>query len=196
VTGTAADPLGLLLRDRQTAREREDPCANLCTLANVDGDGLPQARTLVLREIERRLAVFVNATSPKFPFLDDATVSVVVWLPSISIQYRLACATTLVEPAVVAQSWQLRPDPPKHMDWFYTQQQSQSSPIESREALLERLAGQALPEPLVAPDTARGFYLEPRLIERLDLAQDNGIHDRRRYLPGNPGGWRETVLVP
>jgi pyridoxine/pyridoxamine 5'-phosphate oxidase len=112
VTGTAADPLGLLLRDRQTAREREDPCANLCTLANVDGDGLPQARTLVLREIERRLAVFVNATSPKFPFLDDATVSVVVWLPSISIQYRLACATTLVEPAVVAQSWQLRPDPP------------------------------------------------------------------------------------
>jgi hypothetical protein len=82
------------------------------------------------------------------------------------------------------------------MDWLYTLEQAQSSAVESREALLEILGGLDLPDPLIAPDTARGFFLEPELIERLDLGMDNGVHDRRRYLPGNPGGWLEQVLVP
>ena len=35
----------------------------------------------------------------------------------------------------------------------------------------------------------------PQLVERLELGMDNGIHDRRRYVPGNPA-WTETVLTP
>jgi len=182
-----------LAADRAQARERGDPCASLCTLANVDADGMPQARTVVLRDVEDRLAVFVNATSPKFEHL--AHVSVVVWLPSLNLQYRLTCATEPVEQALVAESWQLRPEPPKRMDWLYTRMQAQGSAVPSREALLDMLAACPLPEPLVAPDTARGFYLAPTRIDRLDLAQTNGVHDRRRYTLGNPT-WREEVLVP
>jgi hypothetical protein len=40
-----------------------------------------------------------------------------------------------------------------------------------------------------------GFFLLPSRIERLDLGQADGIHDRRRYTLGNPG-WYEAVLVP
>lgn len=187
------DPLIRLAADRALARERRDPCAALCTLANVDGDGRPQARTLVLRDVADRLAVFVNASSPKFPFLGD--VSVVVWLPSLNVQYRLSCTTEPIPGAVIAESWQLRPDPPKRMDWLYVHVQPQGSPIESRELLLQKLAAMALPEPLTAPDSARGFFLCPDRIERLDLNQDNGVHDRRRYTRGNPS-WREEILVP
>ncbi len=183
-----------MAEDRRRAFEQDDPCAGLCTLASLDADGWPDARTLVLRDLEGRLAVFVNATSPKFAFLNR--VSVVVWLPTGNVQYRLRCLTAPVPQDLVAQSWQLRPDPPKRMDWLYTLKQGQSTAIDSRERLLETLAGLDLPDPLTAPETARGFYLMPEQIDRLDLGMDNGVHDRRRYLPGNPGGWIEQVLVP
>jgi len=188
-----SDPLRRLADDRQMARERNDPCAGLCTLANLDGSGWPESRTLVLRDLEDRLAVFVNATSPKFQHLDR--VAVVVWLPSLNVQYRLRCLTEPVPQGLVAHSWQLRPDPPKHMDWLYTLRRAQSSPIDSREDLLEELAGLDLTEPLTAPETARGFFLLPQLIERLNLGMENGVHDRRRYRLGNPT-WTEEVLVP
>ena len=188
------DPLEKLAEDRRVAFERDDPCAGLCTLANLDPSGWPEARTLVLRDLDGDLAVFVNATSPKFEHL--ARVSVVVWLPTVNVQYRLRCATSAVPRDLVAQSWQLRPDPPKRMDWLYTLKQGQSSAVEHREALLVALADLQLPEPLAAPDTARGLYLEPEQIDRLDLKMENGVHDRRRYRRGNPGGWFEDVLVP
>ena len=188
------DPIKQLSEDLRLAFERKDPCAGLCTVANVDPSGWPEARTLVLRDVADRLAVFVNATSPKYAHLDR--VSVVVWLPTVNVQYRMRCSTTPVPQATVAESWQLRPDPPKRMDWLYTLKQQQSSEVASRAALLEILGGLDLPEPLIAPDTARGLYLDPEQIDRLDLGMENGVHDRRRYRKGNPGGWLEQVLVP
>lgn len=189
------DPMAWLAEDRQRARELGDPCANLCTLANVDAEGAPQARTLVLRALDDRLAVFINATSPKFEPVAGGPVSIVVWLPSLNVQYRLSCATEPVAAEIVASSWLLRPEPPKRMDWLYTKHLPQSTVVPSRAALLDALDALDLPEPLEAPATARGLYLQPEMIERLDLSQENGIHDRRRYLPGNPS-WHETVLVP
>ena len=187
------DPLHRLAADRALARERRDPCAGLCTLSNLGEDGWPEARTVVLRDLDDRLAVFVNATSPKFAHLEQ--VSLVVWLPTLNVQYRLRCRTEPVPGALVAESWQLRPEPPKHMDWLYTLRHLQSSPIESRAMLLETIDSLDLPEPLTAPETARGLYLLPELVDRLDLGMENGIHDRRRYRLGNPT-WSEEVLVP
>lgn len=181
--------------DRDCARERRDPCANLCTLANVDDDGLPQVRTLVLRDLDEGLAVFVNATSPKFRALEEGPVGVVIWLPTLNLQYRLAAETEQVPTELVADSWGLRPEPPKRMDWLYTRIQAQSTPVASREVLLEMLERLNLVEPLTAPETACGLYLKPTLVDRLDLGQENGVHDRRRYTLGNPG-WYEEVLIP
>ena len=181
-----SNPLEQLAADRSSAFENKDPCAGLCTLASLDDSGWPDARTLVLRNLDGELAVFVNATSPKFTHLDR--VSVVIWLPTVNVQYRLRCDTTPVPAAIVADSWQLRPDPPKRMDWLYTTRQAQSTPISSREMLLEMLSSLDLPEPLVAPDTARGLYLHPEQIDRLDLGMENGVHDRRR-LPAGQSRW-------
>ena len=86
------DPLAQLINDRAAARERNDPCAELCTAASVDHLGSPQARTLVLREIETRLALFGNETSPKWAEMSNASpIAIVVWLPSMNLQYRLNC---------------------------------------------------------------------------------------------------------
>jgi pyridoxamine 5'-phosphate oxidase len=196
VTAAGINPLDLLIEDRSRARERQDPCANLCTLATVDEAGHPQARTVVLRELEGRLAVFGNDTSPKWQQIErSGSLAAVVWLPSLDVQYRLQCTTRPVAKALLQQSWQLRPEAPKRMDWFYTRVQPQSSAIDSRVSLLDALNELRLREPLVAPRTAAGVYLEPTLIERLDLGMADGIHDRRAFRH-HPGGWHEITLVP
>ena len=190
-----ADPLARFAEDRALARDREDPCANLCTVATVTASGEPAARVLVLREVEDRLAIFVNATSPKVAeFSASSTVAVLAYLPSVTVQYRLRCALQQIPPETVRAAWQMRPDIPKRMDWLY-ETHAQSSPIDGRPTLIEALAAVRLPEPLAAPETAVGYVLEAVEVERLDLAGAGGVHDRRRYTRAS-GAWLETVLVP
>lgn len=180
--------------DRDSARSAQDPMANVCTLANIDEHGSVQLRTLVLRDVEDQLAIFINATSPKWPHLQSA-ISLLCYWPSISIQYRIVAAVSTVPKAIVQDSWQLRPPVPKQMDWLYETWLSQSSEITDREALLEKLTAQVLPEPLTAPDNARGLLLSPQTIERLDLGQQNGVHDRS-LATLTAAGWTSTNLIP
>ena len=93
------------------------------------------------------------------------------------------------------ESWHLRDDPPKRMDWYYTTVQAQSSPVADRDYLLASLAALKLPEPLVAPATAQGLFLRASFIDRLDLGQANGVHDRRCF-EWAQDAWQESVLVP
>ncbi len=190
------DPLTRLADDRARARERDDPCANLCTLASVDAAGHPQARTLVLREVDDRLAVFGNETSPKWQQMaGSASLAVVVWLPTLQVQYRLQCDTRPVPKPRVHESWLLRPEAPKRLDWFYTRELGQSTAVTSRDELLARLEGLTLRDPLLAPRTAAGVFLEPATVERLDLATGDGIHDRILYRR-QADGWHAVTLVP
>ena len=189
------DPLGCLATDRARARAANDPMAALCTLATVDALGQPHARTLVLRELGSRLALFMNSTSPKFAQLSAGRASICIYMPSIQVQYRAVVSLVPVESELIAESWHLRPRMPKVLDWFYTGVQPQSTAVDSREYLKSVLSSLVLPDPLVAPETACGFYLEPREIERLDLAQPDGLHDRTCWtLSGK--SWSMEIRVP
>lgn len=161
------DPLELFHEDRARAREAEDPMAHLCTLANVDEHGIPQMRTLVLREVGQALAVFINATSPKWNHLLHTTVIHTYW-PSVQVQFRMQVTTETVPDSVVHESWNFRPQIPKSMDWFYQQHSAQSSAIASREALIDQIHNVTLPSPLHAPENAKGLLLHPTEVERLD----------------------------
>jgi pyridoxine/pyridoxamine 5'-phosphate oxidase len=172
------DPLRRLAADRANARAANDPMAALCILATVDALGQPSARTLVLRELGSRLALFMNSTSPKFNQLSTGKTSICIYMPSIQVQYRAVVTLLPVERALIAESWQLRPHMPKVLDWFYSDVQPQSTAVDSRAELKTVLGSLLLPDPLVAPETACGFYLEPREIERLDLSHPDGLHDR------------------
>ena len=189
------DPIRLLQADRAEARERKDPNANLCLLATVR-DGQPQARMLVLRDVEDRLALFFNANSPKAAQIRmSETVAVVVYLPSMDVQYRLECRLDTVPAPIVRASWQLRPPIPKRLDWLY-QRHPQGTAVASRERLVSLLglADETAP-PSTAPESAVGYFLDVVEVERLHLAQPDGIHDRRRY-QRQGDSWREELLIP
>ena len=192
----SATPIARFHEDRARARAKRDPCAELCALATVNDEGAPDVRTLVLRDIEDseapRLAVFINDSSPKWAAM--GRVSALAYFPTLKVQYRLSCATAPVSETLVHSRWQDRPEAPKKMDWYYAQR-PQSSTIASRAQIIKELGSLSLPEPLVAPPSARGLYLLPFEVERLDLNQPDGIHDRRRW--HRPvTDWEETVLVP
>ena len=187
------DPIEQFKADRDRARAASDPMANLCTVGH-NGDVSAELRTLVLRDVGRELAIFINATSPKWDLL-SGTASILTFWPSVQIQYRLLANTAPIDADVVEESWLLRPDPPKRMDWFYTKHSAQSSPIADRATLLDELQNLRLSEPLVSPETARGLILNLKRVERLDLSMDNGVHDRRLFVRNNVG-WNEQTLVP
>ena len=65
-TDRSVDPPQRFTHDRQAARDAKDPMAAVCVLATVDQRGMPQARTLVLRDIPEGLAIYINASSPKW----------------------------------------------------------------------------------------------------------------------------------
>ena len=186
------EPLGWLSKDRARARELRDPHADLCALATVDSRHRPQLRTLVLRNLDDRLAVFVNATSPKWSSMGH--VAVMVYLASLGVQYRLECDTEPVPAETVKRHWRLRPDIPKRMDWLY-ERHPQSSALNSRDELLEGLEAAPPHSPLNAPDSARGLYLIPHQVERLNVKHASGVHDRRRWQAVD-GTWHPSVLVP
>ena len=189
--------LDLFNYDRRSARGKKDPNAALCTLATVDADGEPQARTLVLRDVEdansMRLGVFVNETSPKIDeFSQSHLVTVVTYFESISLQYRIRCSLEIINPEIVHASWLLRPDAPKRMDWVY-EDVPQSTSIRTRETLIT-IFNKTKDEP-IAPPSARGYFVNPEYIERLDLNQSNGIHKRQLFEKVGTD-WKLTTLVP
>ena len=162
----------------------------------MDEAGQPQVRTLVLRELDERLALFINATSPKQRQLNTGLAAICAYYASIQIQYRLICRLEAIPAQRVAESWQLRPDMPKRLDWYYMTGRKQSTEVSDRETLSREIASVELPDPLVAPTSAVGYWLIPQEAERLDLGQPDGLHARQRYLRDDQGGWRTVTLVP
>ena len=188
----STDPIAALGRDRASAREQGDGNANLCVVSSVDATGEPQARVLVLRDVDSRLAIFFNGSSPKASeFSLGNRISVLAWLPSLGVQYRISCRLEAMDPRIVRESWQLRPLAAKRLDWLY-QRSPQGSVVDDRETLLARLAQM---QSDTAPANALGFFLNPERVDRLVLDNDTGIHDRRLF-ERQDGAWRCQTLIP
>ena len=194
------DPLRRLHEDRVQARGRRDPWAELCVVSTVTAAGEPSARVLVVRELDTGTAdpsigIFVNASSPKVEeFSNASTVAVLIYLPSVMVQYRLRCTLDPIDPSLVHQAWQMRPDVPKRMDWLY-ETHPQSTEIASRRSLIDAVSVESGERPLAAPESAVGYLFQPFEVERLDLSHTDAPHDRRRYSLQD-GEWAEAILVP
>ncbi len=191
------DPLALLANDRKKARVANDPWASLCVLATVDAIGEPQARVLVLRDVDARLALFINGTSPKHAELEfSARHVVLIYLASVGVQYRLSVVFEPLPSEIVRRSWLDRPRIPKVMDWFYERDQPQSSIVPSRDQLDRRFAelDAELPATVEAPANALGYYLNIERLERLELANDR-VHSRRRF-ERSGAQWTAAELIP
>ncbi|MCY4093934.1 MAG: pyridoxamine 5'-phosphate oxidase family protein [Gammaproteobacteria bacterium] len=188
------DPLILLSHDRSEARRANDPLVDRCVLGTVDRNGHAALRTLVLREIDDRLALFYNRTSTKHVELMDQRHhgSLLIYLPSVGVQYRFESRFEDIPREVIEEHWQLKPDVAKRMDSIY-ERHPQSTIIDDF-AAFETLFAATVP-PRKSPRNGCGVYVVVEVAERLELRTDPQMHDRRIYKrEGND--WRVHQLVP
>ena len=146
----------------------------------------PTARAVVLEAFDERGFVFwTSSESPKGRALAADPRAALVWL----WDGRQARVEGRVEPVSNEEDerhWQRR-EARRQIAAF-----RQSEPVESREALLERLA--AVPAAPERPPFWRGYRVVPERFE-FWAADENYVHDRFEYVRGG-NGWRRRRLQP
>ena len=189
-------PLDTFFSDQARARELGDPTAPLCVFITTESNDYPTGRTLVLRNIDGQLGVFINKSSPKWN-QKDRGVSLQTYWPSVEIQYRIKASCAALDPEMIRQSWKQRPETPKKLDWFYERQKPQSASLEPAEAtsFTTKLKEIALLDGSTAPDSAAGLLLVPFEFEKLELRLGDVPHNREKFILIE-GHWQNYSMVP
>ncbi len=198
------NPITSIRDDKNRARGLSDPNADLCFLALSDRHGSASVRTLVLRGIEgNSLTLFINRTSPKWQAISEgASGQLLLWYPSVQRQYRVSGEIHESGADVIAHNWQRRPVGSKYLDHVYETLGAQSSFVKDRPVLIEAVANlrKAInADDLVPPPSATGVRMDATQIERLDLNQQTGEHDRlhdRRLFTLENGEWVAQTMIP
>lgn len=188
------NPVTLLRSSRSLARQKLDPCVDRCVLGTRNHLGEVEQRVLVLRDIEDELAVFYSASSAKHRELleSEFTASLLVFLPTIGMQFRITANLAQIDSALVAESWQMKPNAAKRMDALY-RKFPQSTVIGDLDEF--EIAFAASVPPTQSPRHGVGYFIRPKKVECLELRTDPNMHVRTLYELVN-GEWRSKRLVP
>lgn len=194
------DPIQEIVAERERARERADPLAEVCYLVTVASPDRAEARALTLRDVtERGIGVMVNRTSPKWGQLSQSeTATILIHWPSVRRQYRVWGSIAPMEPERIDAYWRRKTLGSKLLEHYYTEFRPQSGEVSSRQEFLAGIEelrrrfpdGEAVPPPA----SLAGIYVVPREIEVWHGSEER-LHDRRRYRRAGEG-WEAVTLVP
>ncbi|MEX1164030.1 MAG: pyridoxamine 5'-phosphate oxidase [Nitriliruptor sp.] len=191
-----SDPLSEVRRwvDEAIAAGVHEPTA--CTLATVDAAGVPDARVVLVREVDDRgLTWFTSLASSKGRQLADRPVAaVVLFWPDLERQVRVRGRVEDVPAAVSDAYFASRPRPSQVSAWA----SSQSEPVADR-ATLEAAAAAAEERfadgaPVPRPASWGGQLLRPDEVE-LWQGRQARLHDRLRWTR-TAEGWQLDRLQP
>ena len=191
-----SDPLGLFAAWFDEARASEPNDANAMALATATPDGAPSVRMVLLKDFgPAGFTFYTNAQSRKGgEILANPRAALLFHWKSLRRQIRIEGPLTEV--------WAEQADDYFHSRAFVSQVGSaasdQSRPLDDRQTYLDRVAalaarydGQDIPR----PPHWTGFRLAPEAIE-FWLDRPNRLHERRRFVRADDGGWSSTLLYP
>jgi pyridoxamine 5'-phosphate oxidase len=176
-----ADPLRQLAAWLDAARRAGEPMPEAMTIATATADGIPAARVVILRGLERGLSFFTDLTSDKGAELaaNPQAAAVLHWLRPVHRQVRLTGSVESVTAEEADEYWRTRPAATRRN----AVASRQSSVIASLAALQARVRDmQQEPDgtDLPRPERWAGFRVLPGQVEFWQEAPD-GLHDRIRY---------------
>lgn len=165
---------------------------NAMTLATVDPFGVPQARIVLLKELDSEgFVFFTNYESRKGQDLAaNNKASLMFWWRELARQVRISGDVHKVSAVVSDAYFATRPRESN----LAAMASDQSRTLESRKVLESRM--RALDSgALVRPDYWGGYRLIPKSFEFWQGRPDRA-HDRLEYLPQAGGGWQIRRLYP
>jgi pyridoxamine 5'-phosphate oxidase len=187
-------PLSLLRGWIEEARERglDQPAST--AFVTVGADGRPSARTVTLKRLEDEALLFTSAlwTRKAREVEANPNVALLFHWPSLGRQAHLTGTAAPAERAIAEELFSER----DLLHQLQTVVSRQGEPIESREALRDRLAhlAQVQETPPPCPEDWGALRVTPETIELWSEAEDR-IHERRLFRRRD-GGWDLTLLAP
>jgi pyridoxamine 5'-phosphate oxidase len=196
VTELDADPLRQLSMWLDAARAAGQPMPEAMTIASATSDGVPSARLVVLRDLQRGLVFFTDCDSDKGAELaaNPQAAAVLHWLVPAHRQVRVAGPTERVSDDEADEYWGTRARAVR-----LTAAASRQSRVVASRTVLETQVQELqrrYPHGADVPRPPRwgGFRLLPSRVEFWQESPD-GLHDRIRYRTGG-SGWVIERLSP
>lgn len=194
---TLDEPLALFVEWFALARQKEINDPNAMTLATVDADGLPNARMVLLKDIDARgLSFFTNLESAKGQELAAHPKAALVFhWKSIRRQVRFRGPVEAVSDSEADAYFATRAKGAQIGAWA----SPQSRPLEGRKALEKRVAEETARHALgktPRPPHWSGFRLAPIEIE-FWVNRPFRLHDRLQFTRADPRAeWSARRLYP
>jgi pyridoxamine 5'-phosphate oxidase len=190
-----ADPLRQLAAWLDAARRAGEPMPEAMTIATATPDGLPAARVVILRGLQRGLAFFTDLTSDKGTELaaNPQAAAVLHWLRPVHRQVRV---TGPVEPVTAAEAdeyWRTRPAATRR-NAVASRQSSVIASLAALEAQVQDMQQEPDGTDLPRPERWAGFRVLPAQVEFWQESPD-GLHDRIRYQRAGDN-WTTERLSP
>jgi pyridoxamine 5'-phosphate oxidase len=192
----AADPIGQFGKWWEEATLSGIDEVNAMTLATASGDGMPDARIVLLKGMdERGFTFFTNYHSSKGQqMLENPRASLVFFWKELERQVRISGLVVLVSEKESDEYYNSRPEGSRIGAWA----SPQSKVIEDRKWLElneEKIRATFSGGTIDRPPHWGGYRLKPTRVEFWQ-GRPNRLHDRILYsLQGN-GSWKVQRLAP
>lgn len=195
VFGDEADPLALFKTWMALAAEHEINDPNAMTLATVDRDGDPDARVVLLKDLNDGFSFYTNMESAKGAHIGAKPRAALMFhWKTIRRQVRISGAVDVL-PEAEADAYFAKRDRGSQIGaWASQQSRPMSDPniLHTRIADYEELfEGREVPRPAFW----RGYKVVPRKIE-FWVNRPFRLHDRKLFTKGDDGSWAIEHLYP
>ena len=169
---------------------------NAMTLATVDQDGRPSARTVLLKGADARgFIFFTNYDSRKGRELaENPNAALVFYWPELERQVCVAGSVARLPPEESALYFKSRPKGSRLAAWA----SNQSEVVANRAVLEQRwqeMASRFSTDIVPPPANWGGYVLSPLRIEFWQ-GRPSRLHDRFRYAKEADGSWKVERLAP
>jgi pyridoxamine 5'-phosphate oxidase len=192
----APDPIRQFQRWFEDAIAQDIPEPNAMTLATVDAQGQPYARTVLLKLYDERGFVFFTNYESRKSRQIGANPRVALLFPWVALarQVQITGTASRISAAESLKYFLTRPRGSQIGAWASPQSQviSSRSLLEQKVAEMKRRFGEGQ---VPLPDFWGGYRVEPDEIE-LWQGRESRLHDRFRYRRGPEGRWVIERLAP
>lgn len=191
----AADPIEqfrVWFEQAQAAMGHEPNAMTVCTASK---DGVPSARTILLKGLDHGFIFYSNHQSPKGRDLaENPRAELLFYWPEVERQVRIAGHVEHVSREQTEAYFRSRP----RGNQIGASVSPQGQVIESREALDEQYAAfeaSVGDGDIPVPDHWGGFRVIPESMEFWQ-GRRSRLHDRLKYLRQDNGSWKLVRLAP